>query len=82
MFDFSNYSTKSKYYDDWNQLVIRKMKDETSSVAIEEFFRLNQKMYSFLVDNQKATDMNRTVVAILINKEYKDAKMHYWITNV
>ena len=39
MLDFSNYSTKSKYYDDSNQLVITKMKDETSSVAIEEFFR-------------------------------------------
>ena len=29
MFDFSNYSTKSKYYYDSNKLVIGKMKDET-----------------------------------------------------
>ena len=28
MFDFSNYSTKSKYYDDSNKLVIGKMKPE------------------------------------------------------
>ena len=28
MFDFSNYSSKSKYYDDSNKLVIRKMKLE------------------------------------------------------
>ena len=45
MFDFSNYSTKSKYYDNSNNLVIGKIKDETAGVAIEEFVRLKQKMY-------------------------------------
>ena len=40
MFDFSNYSTKSKYYDDSNKLVIGKLKDETGSVGIEEFVEL------------------------------------------
>ena len=34
MFDFSNYSTKSKHYDDSNKLVIERMKDETGGVAI------------------------------------------------
>ena len=34
MFDFSNYSTKSKYYDKSNKLVIAKMKDEKVGVAI------------------------------------------------
>ena len=34
MFDFSNYSTKSKWYDDSKKLVIRKIKDETRRVAI------------------------------------------------
>ena len=34
MFDFSNYLTKSKYHDDLNKLVIRKMKDETGGVGI------------------------------------------------
>ena len=37
MFDFSNYSTKSKYYDNSNKLVIGKMKDETAGVVIEDF---------------------------------------------
>ena len=37
--DFSNYWTKSKYYDDSNKLVIGKMEDETSSVTIEESVR-------------------------------------------
>ena len=35
MFDFSNYSTKSEYYDDSNKLVIAKIKDATGGVAIE-----------------------------------------------
>ena len=50
MFDFSNDSTESKYYDNSNKLVIEKMKDETGYVAIEEFVELKPKMYSFLVD--------------------------------
>ena len=47
-FGFSNYSTKSKYYDDSNKLVIGKTKDETGGVAIEEFVGLKPKMYSFV----------------------------------
>ena len=59
MFDFSNYSTKSK-----NTMMIResnhkKMKDETDGVEIEELVGLKPKMYSFLVDD---------------NSEYKTAK--------
>ena len=53
MFGFSNYSTKSKYYDNSNKLNIGKMKDETGGVAIEEYVGLKPKMYSFLVDNIK-----------------------------
>ena len=33
MFDFSNYSTNSKYYNDSNKLVIGEMKDETAGAA-------------------------------------------------
>ena len=40
MFDFSIYSTKSKYYHNSNKLVVGQMKDETTSVAIEEFVGL------------------------------------------
>ena len=37
MFDFSNYSTKSKYYDNSKKLVVGKMDNETAGVAIKEF---------------------------------------------
>ena len=53
IFYFSNYSTKSKYYDNSNKLVIGKMKDETGGVATEEYFGLKPKVYSFLVDNNE-----------------------------
>ena len=43
MFDFSNYTTKSKYYDNSNKLVIDKMKDEIGGVIIEEFVGLKPK---------------------------------------
>ena len=36
MFDFSNYSTKSKYYDNSKKLVVGKMDNETAGVAIKE----------------------------------------------
>ena len=50
LFDFSNYSTKSKYYDNSSKLVIVKMKDETAGAVIDEFFELKPNMYSYLVD--------------------------------
>ena len=38
MFDFSNYSVKSKYYDDSNTLVAGRMKDETGGeYSINEY---------------------------------------------
>ena len=39
MFNFSNYSTKSKYYDNSNKVVVGKMKDETT----DEFLGLKAK---------------------------------------
>ena len=62
MFDFSNYLSKSKYYDNSNKLVIEKMKNYTGSVTIEKFVELKPKMYSFVVDNsehKRAKGVNR-----------------------
>ena len=44
MCNFSNYSTKSKYYDNSNKLVIGKMKDGAGGITIEDFFRLKPKL--------------------------------------
>ena len=76
MFDFSNYSTKSKCYDNSKKLVVGKMKDETAGVAIEEFVGLKPKMYSYFVNDnserKKAKGVNRNVVATISHNEYKD----------
>ena len=73
MFCFSNYSTKSKYYDDSNKLVIGQMKDESGSVAIEEIVGLKSKVYSYLVDDnnkhKRTKSVNRSVVPTITNIE-------------
>ena len=59
MFDFSNYSAKSKHYDDSDKLVVGKMIDKTGDVAIEEFVRLKPKMYSLLADDSRELKKHR-----------------------
>ena len=65
IFRFSNYSTKSKYFDDSNKLVIGQMADESGSVAIEEIVETLMKMERqnlFL----NATKINKCVIKLLI----------------
>ena len=75
MFDFSNYSTKSKYYDNSSKLVFGKMNDETGGVVIGEFVDGKSQMYSFIEDineHKKAKDVNKNVFATVDRNEYKD----------
>ena len=80
MLDFSNYSIKSKYFDNSNKSVVCKLKDETAGVAIEKFVGLKPKMYSYLVDNnsehKKTKGVNRNIVAIMSHNEYKHALLN------
>ena len=81
MFDFSNYLTKSKYYDNSSNLLVGKMKDETmKGVAIEEFFGLKSKINSYLVDDnsedKKVKSVNKKVVATMSHNEYKDVLLN------
>ena len=46
LFDFSNYSKDSKFFNESNKKVIGKMKDEFGGVIIFEFVGLKSKMYS------------------------------------
>ena len=79
MFDFSNYSTKSKYCDNWNKLVVDKIKNETAGVDTEEFVGLKPKIYSYLVDvnscNKEAKSVNKNVVAAMNRIQSKDQKI-------
>ena len=46
LFDFSNYSKDSTFYDDTNKNFIGKMKDEYGGATIDRFIGLKSKMYS------------------------------------
>ena len=46
LFDFSNYSKDSKFFDETNKNVIDKTKDEFGGVIVIEFVGLKSKMYS------------------------------------
>ena len=63
--DFTNYSLKSKHYDDKDKIVIGMMKDRTAGVTAVEFVGLRPKMYSFLVDDssedKKAKGVNKNI---------------------
>ena len=64
----------AKYYDDSNKLVIAKMKDETSNVAIEEFIGLKPKMHLFLVgNNSEYKKVNEYKEVLLHNKCLRDS---------
>ena len=75
MFDFSNYSSKSKNYDNSSKLVVGKMKDETGGVAVKEFVVLMPKTCSFLlndnIEHKKAKSVNENVVEKINHREYK-----------
>ena len=80
MFNFSNYSAKSKCYDNSNALVVGKMKDETASLPNKEFAGLKLKMYLVLVDDsseyKRAKGVNKNVVAkLLLNKDFAQQKI-------
>ena len=45
LFNFSNYSKDSKFYDESNKKVIGKMKDEMGGFIIDEFIGLKSKMH-------------------------------------
>ena len=80
IFDFNNYSTKSKYYDNSSKMVVGKMKDEPAGVPIEEFVRLKPKMYLYLVDHnskqKKAKGINKNVFATIGHYEYKNVLLN------
>ena len=62
LFDFSNYSKDSKFFDESNKKVIGKMKDEYGGVIKDEFIGLKSKMYSM-----KKTDDSESSTAKEVN---------------
>ena len=53
LFDFSDYSLNSKFFDTVNKNVIGKIKDEFKGKIISEFIGLKSKMYSLILLKNK-----------------------------
>ena len=69
MFDFSNYSKDSKFFDDTNKNVIGKMKDEYGGVIIDQFIGLKSKMYSIKkIDGSESSTAKGVNIAIEFNE--------------
>ena len=72
LFDFSNYSKDSKFFDSINKKVIGKMKDEFGGFIIDEFVGLKSKMYSIRkIDGKESNTAKRVNNATEFNK-FKD----------
>ena len=56
LFDFSNYSKDSKFFNETNKKVIGKMKDEFGGVIVEEFVGLKAKMKSMKKNDGKESN--------------------------
>ena len=57
LFDLSNYDQKHWLYDDTNESVLEKFKDETEGIPIKEFCGIRAKQYSYILkdDDHKLT---------------------------
>ena len=72
LFDFSNYSKDSIFYDDTNKNVIGKMKNEYGGVIRIEFIGLTLKMYSIRkIECSKSSTAKGVNIATEFN-EFKD----------
>ena len=76
LFDFSDYSLNSRFFNPGNKKVISKMKDGFKGKIISEFVGLKSKMYSLIaVDSaelKKAKGVNKNVVEKIRHEKFVD----------
>ena len=72
LFDFSNYSKDSKFFNGSNKKVIGKIKDEYGGAIIDQFVGLKSKMYSInKIDGSEPSTTKGVNIATEFN-EFKD----------
>ena len=72
LFDFSNFSKDSEFFDDTNKKAIGKLKDEYGGVIIDQFIGLKSKMYSIKKsDGSESSTAEGVNIATEFN-EFKD----------
>ena len=72
LFDFSNYSKDSKFFNETNKTVIGKMKDEFGGVIIIEFVELQTITYSKKKKNIDDKEHNTAVSIAIEFDKFKD----------
>ena len=69
MFDFSNYSKDSTFFDETNKKVIGKMKDKFGGVIVSKFVGLKSKMfYMKKIDGKESNTAKGVSIATEFNK--------------
>ena len=76
MFDFSNYSKDSKFFDVTNKKVIGKMKDEFGGIIVDEFVGLKSKMYPIKKIDGKVSNAAKGVNIATEFNEFKDVLLN------
>ena len=71
LFDLSNFSKNSKFYDSQNEMVVGKMKIVCKGIPIGKFVRLKSKMHSLLSDDGKESNTSK---GINITTEFNEFK--------
>ena len=72
LFNFSNYSKDSTFYDDTNKKVIGKMKDQYGGAIINQFIGLKSKMNSIKKINGSESSATKGVNIATEFNEFKD----------
>ena len=72
LFDFSNYSKDSTFYDDTNKKATGKMKDEYGGAIIDQIIRLKSKMFSINKINGNESSATKGVNIATEFNEFKD----------
>ena len=72
MFDLSNFSKDSKFYDNQNQMVVGYMKGEYKGIPINKFVGLKSKMHFLLSDDGRESNKAKGANVSTEFKEYED----------
>ena len=72
LFDLSNYTKDSKFFDTVNERVIRKMKDKFKGIPINKFIESKSRMYCIVSDDDTEVNTAKGVNTSIEFNEYKD----------
>ena len=71
LFDFSNYPKDSKFYNNTNNLVVSKIKNETCGLSIKCFVILKSKIYNFITEDNHESKKAKDIKEIVLSDELK-----------